>query len=419
MKIWLVQTGEIIPFKQGDRMMRTGYLAHELVSRGYDVTWWTGEFEHQSKKFINDGKNETQLHSGLKIQYLKNLGYQRNISVKRFLDHLLVARDFMQRAKKMQELPDVIVNSLPDHNLAYRVAQFATQNKIPLITDVRDYWPDFILSAFDSKVLKTAARLILNRDFKRANYVFEKSDVLLSMMKTMLDWAQKKVNRIHTQNDSVFYIGSSRILDLKTSNVSDKLFNIKEKCKDTFNVLYLGTFTKVHNPEPLLLAAKLLNEKSKSSAKINFILAGTGDYQERIVEHSKDIPNIHLTGWLGQAEIAEMLKISHIGIIPLHSDVGFFPNKAFGYFSGGLPVISSTIGEFADFIETNKLGLNFDYFKPEQLAEHIEFFLSNPEVRTNYAKNVREMFEKEFDSAIVYKNYADLVENIAKKELTK
>jgi glycosyltransferase involved in cell wall biosynthesis len=415
MNIWLVQTGEIIPRNEGDRMMRTGYLAKELLRRGHTVTWWTGAYEHQSKSYINEGKTKEKLNSGLNLRYLNSVPYKRNISLKRIVSHLSVAADFKKRAQQEKHKPDIVVSALPEHNLAYQALRFGVKNNIPVIVDVRDYWPDFIVRVFKNKFLKAMARLVLVRDFRRANYVFKNADVLVSMMQSMLKWAQDKVNRCSAPDDTVFYIGSKRLKSSDNRNVKSVLTKIEEQIRGKFVVLYLGTFTKIHNPAPLIKAARLINDNTDLEENIHFVLAGKGNYEEYIRQLAGDTPNIHFTGWLEQKDIARVLELSDIGVIPIKSEFGFFPNKAFGYFSGGLPVLSSTIGEFHEFIHKHKVGKSFDYDDTEKLAQEIRYFYELPEVLNSYSDNVRDIFRKSFDSAIVYSNYSDLVEKTVRK----
>ena len=42
------------------------------------------------------------------------------------------------------ERPDVVVISIPAHDVAYRFAQFAVANGIPYVIDARDKWPDSV-----------------------------------------------------------------------------------------------------------------------------------------------------------------------------------------------------------------------------------------------------------------------------------
>ena len=46
LNIWLLQIGEVLPLDVDARMIRTAYLADELVKRGNNILWWASAFDH-------------------------------------------------------------------------------------------------------------------------------------------------------------------------------------------------------------------------------------------------------------------------------------------------------------------------------------------------------------------------------------
>ena len=54
MNIWLMQTGEPLPLKNGVRKMRTAVLGDKLLERGHRVLWWASAFEHQQKRLVSE-----------------------------------------------------------------------------------------------------------------------------------------------------------------------------------------------------------------------------------------------------------------------------------------------------------------------------------------------------------------------------
>ncbi len=144
MRIWLLQIGERLPGLPGVKKMRTGFLVDKLVRRGHTVVWWSSAFDHFQKAWI-DSSTIKGAAGGAQLILLKGCGYQRNVSLKRYLDHRLVAHRFRAMAPQEQR-PDIIVASLPAHDLAYEAVRFGAQQKIPVIVDVRDPWPDVFLS---------------------------------------------------------------------------------------------------------------------------------------------------------------------------------------------------------------------------------------------------------------------------------
>ena len=100
MNIWLIQIGELLPIKDGERKLRTAILADKLTERGHSVLWWASAFDHFKKVWISKKDTEFVLKNGVKIIALKGIGYKRNISFSRFVDHRIIAMKFRKAAPK-------------------------------------------------------------------------------------------------------------------------------------------------------------------------------------------------------------------------------------------------------------------------------------------------------------------------------
>ena len=119
MKIWLCQIGETPVFDEKSRKMRNSQLALELQKRGCEVTWWCSAFDHNKKQWRLESECNPNPLPNLKMKYLRGCGYRTNISIKRFLDHRLIAKTFKAEARK-EEKPDLILASIPAYDLSYQ-----------------------------------------------------------------------------------------------------------------------------------------------------------------------------------------------------------------------------------------------------------------------------------------------------------
>ena len=98
MKIWLIQTGEDIPYQDNIRKLRTAVLAEELVKRGHRATWWASSFSHLRKAWFRRDESSVELDSGVNVELLHGPGYKSNVSFARLIDHRIVARQFKRRS---------------------------------------------------------------------------------------------------------------------------------------------------------------------------------------------------------------------------------------------------------------------------------------------------------------------------------
>lgn len=131
---------------QTAKQMRAGYIANELIQQGaHSVTLWGSAFDHFSKTWHSKETTTLEVSDRLTVKLIKGIGYKKNISWRRFLDHRIVAKKFKVLAPLCQK-PDVMVVSMPPHDLAYEAVRFATKHNIPVIVDIRDPWPDLFLN---------------------------------------------------------------------------------------------------------------------------------------------------------------------------------------------------------------------------------------------------------------------------------
>ena len=208
MNIWLVQTGEPLPLEDNIKKMRTAVLADELIKRGHSILWWTSAFDHFKKDWIFDKDTEVEIKEGLKIFALKGWGYKRNVSFSRIIDHRIVTRKFRRIIPKITK-PDIILTSMPPHDLAYEAVKFAKSNKIPILVDIRDPWPDIFLNHTPA-ILRIFAKMLLYNDFKMIKKTMQLADGLIAVTDTFLEWGLKYAERDKILNDNVFYLGGKK-----------------------------------------------------------------------------------------------------------------------------------------------------------------------------------------------------------------
>jgi len=408
MIIWLIQIGEPLPFDENIKKMRTALLADKLLERGHEVLWWTSAFDHFGKKWLFSDDTIAPISPGLKIHALKGTGYKKNISLSRFLDHRIIARKFRKRAIRMPK-PDIIVASLPSHDLAYEAVMFAHKNNIPILVDIRDPWPDLFLEHVPSK-LKWLARLILYKDFRMIEETMKKADGIIAVSRAFLEWGLDNAGRSKNSFDRVFYLGCKRPNYLDLSKYEEKFSPIIEKLKSKFIVFFVGAISGAyHSPLILLKAAEKLNDQD-----IHFVIAGDGEFFPKIRDEAQGFSNVTLLGWLNQGEIEYWLKKSKVGVCPVSKVVNLPSNKAFTYLSAGLPIISAFQGDLREIIEKYQIGFYYPPNDVDALTHAILTLYNNPELYQVMSNNAKRIFSEFFDADKIYDEYAEHIENLAR-----
>jgi glycosyltransferase involved in cell wall biosynthesis len=403
MNVWLIQIGESLPLTVGRKKLRTALLADTLVSRGHSVLWWASAFDHFDKNWVFTADKLIEIGDKIKIFALKGKGYKRNVSLTRFIDHRTIAKKFKEKACDFS-LPDIMIVSMPSHDLAYEAVRFANKNKIPVIVDIRDPWPDIFLD-FVPESYKFLAKKLLHRDFNMIKDVMTGADGLVGVTNTFLEWGLKYAERSFGEKDRVFYLGAEKMCEeaREAENLATK-YNLKGR----FVVTFIGTFARYHDPSILIDCAKKMEDKN-----ITFMLAGDGELYGEIYKMADQCVNVNLMGWLNRKEINALLKVSDVGICPTGQNIDLFPNKAFSYFSAGLPIVSAFQGDIKAVCEKYKVGLYYEPKDIDMLVKNIELLYDERSLYNQMTENVRELFVKTFDAGKIYEKYADYIEGVA------
>ncbi len=411
MRIWLVQPSEQLPTSTDVRKLRTRILAEELASRGHEVVWWASCFNHLRKTWYFDKDTTFSPIRGVTIHALKGLGYRRNVTLWRWFDHRMLNRKFQHMAKSAPK-PDIVITSLPPHDLAASAVAHAKSCGATSIVDIRDKWPDNLVDVLP-KPLQLLARGALCCDFAARNRALQGADVLLSMTEPLIEWGLARARRARGPADRVFYLGAYREQSVAAPAHVEQL--VREKLCGRFVVTFIGTFSTYHNPEAMIDAARLLRHRSD----IAFVLVGEGDLGNDIRRRAADLPNIAFTGWLESPAIAFMLQHSHLGLCTSgkQSERNFLPNKVFAYLAEGVPIGSVFDGELRELIEREGVGFNFNI--PTDLASSIELLASKPAKQAGMAKAARAFFDTHCEAGEIYKRYADLVERLVQDKSLK
>lgn len=407
MRIWLLQTSETLPLTADSRRLRTALLAEHLNLRGHQVSWWASAFNHLRKHWVFHEDTRINVRADLEIRALKGIGYEKNVSLRRFVDHRILAKKFKAQAGSLPK-PDVIVTSMPSHDLAYEAVCYANRNQVPVLVDIRDQWPDNFLDHVPS-ALRPLGHAVLANEFRMVKYLLRTSNGIISMSDALLNWGLAYAKREKTSADGIFHLGYAPV-PIPPGYQSAKIDEIQRQLAGSFVVTFVGTFASYHNPLILVDAARALKDYN-----IKFVLAGDGELFDSIRKRAMDLGNVIFPGWLDQHDISLLLRISNVGTCPtgqVGGDREFFPNKVFSYLAEGLPILSAFGGELREVLDRCQVG--HTYRGLDDLVRFIRHLSSDPDYYQKFSANARKLFNEQYNAAQIYSRYAMHVENVVR-----
>ena len=416
MLIWIIKIGETLPIsKQSQRLLRSGTLSKMLSNLGHKVVWWTSTFDHFNKKHFFNHDKSLKVNLNLKLELIKGTGYKKNVSFTRLYDHNLIAKKFKERIYKEKKKPDVILCSYPTSELAYQCILYGKKFKIPVVLDIRDLWPDIYFKELLPKFLSKIFLNTYNLFYRRHIYVLKNASGLVGITDRILGWGLNYAKRKKRSKDKVFYLSYEKPKNLSLSSI--KIESFKKKFQLKKNVMYvclIGTISKYKfNLVPIIDAAKYL---MKNNINVEFLICGKGERLRWLRKKSIDLNNINILGWLNAEEIYYILNNSHIGIAPYNNTFTYktsIPSKISEYLAYGLPIVSSLNGELRNFIKSNNVG--YTYNNGFELFKILQNIVIDNNLRF-FKKNNKALFNKKFDTRIVYNEYVRYICSFQKKK---
>ena len=406
MNIWLLRASEPMPIVDSDgRLMRMGMLAEELSSRGHNVTWFSSTFNHFTKtqSFNKDTIVKVKDNYYLDLSYAR--GYKKNISVSRILHHMKIAKKFKKKSKKLDK-PDLIYVSYPIIEYAEEAVKYGVKNRVPVIVDIRDLWPDIFNHNLPKWKKLIAAPYIMDME-RKAKKIMKNAYALNAVSEAMLNWGLKKGKREKEKFDKFFYIGYKSHEDV--SNISYK----KESDgidANKFNISFFGTINNQFDYDIIVNIAKKLETRDKD---IIINLCGDGPQMELLNKKVKGISNIRLKGWVGKDDLNSILQVSKMGLAPYKNTFDFqmsVSNKFAEYISYGLPIILTSEGYMKSLIEKNNCGISSRNI--DEICDYIIELKNNKEKYEEISSNAKGLYKRDFMAEKIYKNLADYLEEI-------
>ena len=364
--------------------------------------------QSSKKKIEFDCDTDLVIANSFRVKILYAGGYKKNISLSRYLHHLKLAFSFYKNAK-LEKVPDLIVCSFPLIELTYAAIKYAKANKIPIVVDIRDPWPDIILQSLPSIpffIFYPASKL-MNLVIKNS---FKYTSAITACSEGYLDWALKKFNSKRRILDKVFYLGCD---DQKTNInilVKNKFRKLENDLEGKFIVFFVGTFGHTYDLDLVVKAARILH--GEGNENIHFLLAGDGTKFSLILKKSHLLKNITFTGWLNQEDIKYLSSISDIGIIPMNQMNGCLPNKFYDYSCAGLPILSSLEGDANQLLREYNFGMTYQKNNEHDLVKKVKLYACSEEILNLHSRNSRFIFNNKFDSHIIYDEFAQYLGEI-------
>lgn len=377
---------------QYETRVRNNAMAKYLMQAGYDVTIFGASTIHNTDiNLITDGSPFIRKeYDGLKFVHINVPGYSGN-GLSRKINLLIFPYRLWKYTKKQNDKPDIIINDLDVMALDFPF-MIAKRYKCPIITEVRDLWPESIIEYGSLKRESLLAKFLYFMEHR----MYLKSNKVVFSMEGGYDYILEKGWEKEIPRSKVHFINNG--VDLSLFHYNKEHYQIQDNDlmnPDIYKVVYTGSIRRVNNLGLLLDAAKRV-----TNPKIKFLVWGDGDevsaLKQRLVD--ENITNVIFKGHVEKKYVPYIvsqanLNIAHNTPSPLFR-FGISFNKLFDYLAAEKPILSDFPCPYNPAVMYHA-GSCVNTPSAENIASEIERFATlSPEEHLSYCENAARAAKK-------------------------
>lgn len=390
--------------------MRAMNLTDELVRRGHEVTIWSSNFDHFSKRHRFSSVSNLKIDEKLTIKLIHSRGYKSHLSIGRIIDHFQMAFNLHQMLKKETE-PDLAFIGFPPIETSWVMARWMNKRKIPTILDVKDIWPEIFLKPFP-RFLRPIAKIVLSPFFVIRDRTFRSVSNFSSVTEEFLDWCLSVAGRRRNELDAVNFLTARpmNFTEIELGKARNELDNQEIFDDGRIRGSFIGTLNSAFHFDLIIQAAR--------SYDIQFVIAGDGPLFKTLEELSAGIPNLSLIGWINTAQAHELSRRSTFLFAPYLPSADFnihIPNKFFDAMYHGKPILTSIEGVARSLVTVNDIGFIYDFNDLESLNISLDEIEGQVDLIKRKSKNARKLYDDNFSFECIYGELASNIEKMILK----
>lgn len=405
MDVWFIRMHEPTFLDKNARLYRTGQLVEYSNKMKDSGIWWLSTFRHSTKTYRFHHNVEKPISENMSMFFVHTKSaYQRNFSIKRLIYARRLAKKFAVQAEK-KKIPDIIVCSYPLISVCGVAVKYGKKHQVPVIIDVRDYWPDdFLIET--PRVLKPLMRFVICLIDIYVRKIFKRASGITATTESGIRWAKRKARENVRGKYYVWpHAYKKPVFEQNDVNKAVEFWKKLGVREDTWNVCYFGNMGyTLPDVDTVIKGVKALGKKYPD---VRVVLCGNGDALDVYQQKVKGMEQLIIPGYIDQVKIYALMKISKVGLNCYRNTESFrnsMSNKVGEYFSMGLPILTCLEGVQKEYLETNHVGMYYQENNADSFMSAIEYLHEHESERAQMSQNAHLCYQKDFDYEAVCAN---------------
>lgn len=387
---------------------RTSEHCRAWAKRGHDVTVVTCQPNHPGGKVYPGFKNrlfQTSMIDGVHVIRLwtfmaANEGFL--LRTLNYVSYLLAVTFAMRRLPK----PDVVVSTSPQFFCGLAGLSVRIFKRVPWVLEVRDLWPESIVTVGAMKKGWTirALEAVERFAYRRADFIVPVTDSFVNHI-TQRGGDTARMSIIKNGVDLALFkqdeTGAARIRS--ELNLDGK-----------FIAAYVGTHGMAHGLATILDAA----DRLRNDSRIVFLLVGDGAERAGLEQQRRDrqLDNVMIVGQRPKSDMPAIWTATGASLILLRRNDLFrkvLPSKMFEAMAMRRPIILGVEGESCALLHSAGAGISIPPEDATALADAVLALASDPALAARFGAAGDTFVRANFDRAELADRYLNLLETAA------
>ncbi len=311
------------------------------------------------------------------------------------------------RKSSLPEAPDVVVASSTPLTIGVPGWILARRFNVPFVFEIRDLWPE---APIQLGVLRN--RLLQRIAWRLERFLYRRSDAIVPLSPGMEDG----VLAAGGDPAKIVTIPNASDTDLFDPALRDRALLEQFGVGDRFVAVHAGMMGAANGLDYVLEAAQVLHDRGDDSIAI--LVIGEGTTRQRLTAEAAErgLANISFPGPVVKSELGPIVSSCDAGIVSF-ADFPVLatnsPNKLFDALAAGLPCVVNSNGWTKPLVEDHDAGCFADVRDPSQLADALQRWQRDPQLRARQGTNARQLAERVFARDRLAARFCDLLEHLA------
>jgi glycosyltransferase involved in cell wall biosynthesis len=368
-------------------------LAQCVIANGDRFTVVASDFGYLSaKRTTGSITGHEEIVDGIRVLRVATSRSSHGGLVGQLLAFLTFASSSLVAGLRVRDV-DVVLATTPPIFQAVSAWLIAAIRRRPLVLEIRDLWPEFII---DMGKLTNPVVIAIARWLER--FLYKRADSFIVNSPAYVDYLDGK--GVERARITLVSNGVSPEMFTKDGDVARRVGDIRARfsLEGKFVAMYAGAMGPANDLETLLDAAEAL----LGDERIHIVLVGDGKRRKYLEAQARGrrLSNVTFAGPQSKVDMRVFLSAADVCVATLQNIAMFrmtYPNKVFDYLAAGKPVVLAIDGVIREVVERAEAGTFVPPGDARTLAEAIARLAADPQRGIEMGQRGREYVRKNFN----------------------